>query len=207
MYIIGGTIGYNFAYSLSGDWTRAKGTFTLNARHSLLYLPISLLLGIRDRFFVNIFTKNKFKGEAHAVAASYLGKAHIDGVDAMQRRDVRIGEHTFALLWRGPISQGTGDASVKQEQSYGIFAPTLRQRHSSFTIGQRTEPYVMISRPFSNAYPLLGERNPMSKELSMDIREKFDTILETVKEPQSELSLAELALVSKIQIALIKHRQ
>ncbi|MDX9898914.1 MAG: hypothetical protein RBT62_08340 [Spirochaetia bacterium] len=38
----------------------------------------------------------------------------------------------------------------------------------------------------------------MSKELSMDIREKFDTILETVKEPQSELSLAELALVSKI---------
>ena len=54
---IGGSIGYNFAYSLSGDWTKAKGTMTLNARHSLLYLPFSLLLGVRDRFYVNIFIR------------------------------------------------------------------------------------------------------------------------------------------------------
>lgn len=98
---IGGSIGYNFSYSLSGDWTRAKGTFTVNARHSLLYLPISLLLGIRDRFFINIFTKNKFKGEAHAIAASFLRKANIDGLDAMHRRDVTIGDYLFVLLWRG----------------------------------------------------------------------------------------------------------
>lgn len=38
----------------------------------------------------------------------------------------------------------------------------------------------------------------MSKELGMDVTEIFDTILDSVKEPQSELSLAELALVSKI---------
>ncbi len=36
------------------------------------------------------------------------------------------------------------------------------------------------------------------EELDLDVSEKFDKILERVKEPQSELSLAELGLVSKI---------
>jgi metal-sulfur cluster biosynthetic enzyme len=35
-------------------------------------------------------------------------------------------------------------------------------------------------------------------ELQMDVREKFDAILARVKEPQSELSLAELGLVKKM---------
>ncbi len=35
-------------------------------------------------------------------------------------------------------------------------------------------------------------------ELPMDVREKFDAILARVKEPQSELSLAELGLVKKM---------
>jgi len=35
-------------------------------------------------------------------------------------------------------------------------------------------------------------------ELKMDIRDKFDKILDSVKEPQSELSLAELGLVKKL---------
>lgn len=39
----------------------------------------------------------------------------------------------------------------------------------------------------------------MSRELEMDVRDTFDSILDMVKEPQSELSLAELGLVSKIR--------
>lgn len=136
---IGGTIGYNFAYSLSGDWTRAKGTFTLNARHSLLYLPISLLLGIRDRFFINIFTKNKFKGEAHAVAASYLHNANIDGVDAMQRRDVMIGKHGFTLLWRGP------DQSKELETLLENLSEPGRLRH--FCSYPETKTFFIHYRP------------------------------------------------------------
>jgi len=38
----------------------------------------------------------------------------------------------------------------------------------------------------------------VSAELPMDIRGKFDAILDRVKEPQSELSLAELGLVKKL---------
>lgn len=103
---IGGSIGYNFAYSLTGDWTKAKGTMTLNARHSLLYLPFSLLLGVRDRFFMNIFTKRKLRGEAHLVEASYLRRANIDGVDSMDRLEAEAGGKRFVMLWRGADLSG-----------------------------------------------------------------------------------------------------
>ncbi|HQQ31797.1 MAG TPA: hypothetical protein PLO10_06215, partial [Rectinema sp.] len=45
---IGGAIGYNFAYKLKEPWKNAKGTFTLFPRHSLLYMPISLVVGNCD---------------------------------------------------------------------------------------------------------------------------------------------------------------
>lgn len=98
---IGGAIGYNFTYSLPPPYSSAKGTVTLSPRHSLLYLPVSRLIGVRDRYFVNLFTKKKLKGEGHVVAASHLKKAHIEGLDSMERRETRAGDTAFILLWRG----------------------------------------------------------------------------------------------------------
>ncbi len=97
---IGGVIGYNFSYALPAPYTSAKGTMTMSPRHSLLYLPISMLLGVSDRFFVNIFTKKKIKGEGHIVDARYLPKANIDGLDSMERRELEAGGKKFVLLWR-----------------------------------------------------------------------------------------------------------
>ena len=97
---IGGVIGYNFSYAMPAPYTSAKGTITMSPRHSILYLPVSRLLGVSDRFFVNVFTKKKLRGEAHIVDASYLRKANIDGVDAMERREVTAGGKSFVLLWR-----------------------------------------------------------------------------------------------------------
>ena len=96
---IGGSIGYNFAYSLPNPYTSAKGTITLSPRHSLLYLPFSLLIGVRDRFFVNVFTKKKLRGEGHIVEAGWLKKANITGMEQMERRDVQKGTKSFVLLW------------------------------------------------------------------------------------------------------------
>jgi hypothetical protein len=98
---IGGSIGYNFAFALPNPWASAKGTITLSPRHSMLYLPVSLLIGVRDRFFVNVFTKKKLRGEGHLVAAGYLKKANISGMDQMEQREVLKGEKRFVLLWRG----------------------------------------------------------------------------------------------------------
>jgi len=98
---IGGAIGYNFTYSLPGPYTNAKGTMTLSPRHSLLYLPFSLLLGMRDRYFINLFTKAKFLGEGHIITESYLRKTTMEGLATMERGEVRKGNQRFILLWRG----------------------------------------------------------------------------------------------------------
>lgn len=98
---IGGAIGYNFVYAMNQPFASAKGTLTLSPRHSLLYRPLSLLLGIRDRFFVNVFVKKKLRGEGHVVERKYLKKVRIDGIDAMERRETQRGDKSFVLLWRG----------------------------------------------------------------------------------------------------------
>jgi len=97
---IGGVIGYNFSYALPAPYTNAKGTITLSPRHSILYLPISKLLGVGDRFFVNVFTKKKLRGEAHLVDLKYLKKANIDGMAAMERRELVAKGKNFVALWR-----------------------------------------------------------------------------------------------------------
>lgn len=109
---IGGVIGYNFTYALPAPYTSAKGTITLSPRHSLLYLPFSRLLGIGDRFFVNVFTKKKFRGEGHIVDLKYMGKANIAGAESMERREVEAKGKTFALLWRRADLAATLEATL-----------------------------------------------------------------------------------------------
>jgi len=103
---IGGVIGYNFSYALSAPFTNAKGTMTLSPRHSLLYLPISMVLGVRDRFYVNIFTKKKLRGEAHLVESRYVGRAGIEGRASMESKQVQKSGKNFTLLWRGEDLSG-----------------------------------------------------------------------------------------------------
>ena len=111
---IGGSIGYNFVYSLStGPWVSAKGTITLSPRQSLLYLPISRFLGFTDRFFINLFTKKKIKGEAHIVSRATLRRARIDGLEEMSRREAEAGGKRFVLLWRGTDLSSELDALLQ----------------------------------------------------------------------------------------------
>lgn len=98
---IGGSIGHNFVYRLPEPWTEAKGTFTLSPRHSLLYLPFSLLVGIRDRYFVNLFTGKKLGGEAHLIEAGYARRLRIEGRETMESREMAAGGRRFLALWRG----------------------------------------------------------------------------------------------------------
>lgn len=129
---IGGAIGYNFVYALSGTWTSAKGTLTLSPRHSLLYFPISRLLGFRDRFYLNFFTKKRIRGEAHLVSKRYLRKSKIDGIAEMSRRDTEIGGRPFVLLWRGT------DLSKELEAVLAAVPDPTRLRHFCSFPGNKT---------------------------------------------------------------------
>ncbi|MBP7096503.1 MAG: hypothetical protein KBC36_10475 [Spirochaetia bacterium] len=98
---IGGAIGHNFTYALKEPWTEAKGAMTLSPRQSLLYLPLSRLIGFGDRFFANLYTKRAMLGEMHLVEAGHLRRAKIDGIGGMERREVRKGGKRFVMLWKG----------------------------------------------------------------------------------------------------------
>lgn len=97
---IGGAIGYNFVYKLKSPWKEVKGTFTFVPRHSLFYVPISMLIGNADRFFLNIFTDKKLIGEGHIVEMHHLRRAKIDEIDTMQSDRIERGGKTFVLFWR-----------------------------------------------------------------------------------------------------------
>lgn len=97
---IGGSIGYNFAYKLREPWKEAKGTFTLFPRHSLLYMPMSLLIGSSDRFYLNLFTEKKLAGEGHIIEKAHLRKAKIDGIAEMNKEEIERAGKTFFLFWR-----------------------------------------------------------------------------------------------------------
>jgi len=101
---IGGTIGYNFTHQLSKPFTQAKGTYTLQPRQSLLYLPLSLLIAGRDRFYMNLFIKGKLPGEGHILRKDYLRKMRttITGMDKMSRAEKELGGAVYVLLWDRP---------------------------------------------------------------------------------------------------------
>jgi hypothetical protein len=97
---IGGVIGYNFVYKLRDPWREAKGSFTFVPRHSMLYVPISYLIGNRDRFFMNLFADKRLAGEGHIVERGHLRRAKIEGIESMRRQEVTKRGARFVLLFR-----------------------------------------------------------------------------------------------------------
>jgi len=97
---IGGAIGFNFAYKLREPWKEAKGTFTLFPRHSLLYMPLSLLIGGSDRYYLNLYADRKLAGEGHIIEKKHLQKAKIEGIDEMQKVEKNRDGKTFIIFWR-----------------------------------------------------------------------------------------------------------
>jgi hypothetical protein len=99
---IGGCIGYHFTYALAAPFREAKGTFTLLPRHSLLYLPISILIRRHDRFYLQIFTDERLPGEGHILREDYYlkDKDRIAGAEAMRRDRVVMGGRAYVLLWK-----------------------------------------------------------------------------------------------------------
>ena len=117
---IGGAIGHNFTFRLKGPWTEAKGAMVLSPRQSLLYLPFSRLVGFRDRFFANLYTKDKLRAEMHLVEAGHLRRARIDGIERMERRELRRNGRRFVVL-----SAPKSDASVLERALESVPDPGI----------------------------------------------------------------------------------
>lgn len=120
---IGGAIGYNFVYKLHDPWKEAKGSFTFFPRHSLLYMPLSYLIGNRDRFFLNLFTDRRLAGEGHIIEKGHLKRAKIDNIERMEREEVAYAGKTFVLLWR------QGDLRVALKRTLEAMPEPARLSH------------------------------------------------------------------------------
>ncbi|WP_304223777.1 hypothetical protein [Gracilinema caldarium] len=101
---IGGAIGYNFTYTLKDPFTNAKGTFALIPRQSAFYMPVVLLLGGKDRYYLTIFTDRKLAGEGHIIEERYFKKISqtITGIEKLKQDRITKGKRTYVLLWDAP---------------------------------------------------------------------------------------------------------
>ncbi len=101
---IGGAIGYNFTYKLKEPFTSAKGTFVLMPRQSAFYMPIIVLSGRKDRYYLTLYTKQKLLGEGHIIEKRYYSfiARTITGHDSLQQCTIQKNNKTFILLWNTP---------------------------------------------------------------------------------------------------------
>ena len=101
---IGGVMGHNFTFTLKAPFTEAKGTFTLLPRHSVLYLPLSLIISRHDRFYLTLFTAADLLGEGNILAEKYFPRMRVDiaGIEKLKKTTVSKDGHDFILLFDNP---------------------------------------------------------------------------------------------------------
>ena len=92
---IGGYVGVVAEYVLEDEnYSKVKATISLLPHHSLLYLPISLLLGRKDRVYFLIYPKRKLKGRAHVLfgkkPSSLKGLPRFSFVDTVTLKGVNL---------------------------------------------------------------------------------------------------------------------
>jgi hypothetical protein len=98
---IGGLVGYHLRMSfISGSVESAFGTITLLPRHSLLYLPVSLLFRRFDRFFITLNLRRfPTTGSAHIFEERFYS-GHREGVGKqLKRSPLQIGSLRFLAFY------------------------------------------------------------------------------------------------------------
>lgn len=99
---VGGTIGYNFTYSMKKPFKEAKGIFTFLPRQSALFMPISLLLTKHDKCYLQLFVDGKLAGEGHIISKSHFPRAsrQILGIATLNKQEINHEGNNFILLWK-----------------------------------------------------------------------------------------------------------
>jgi len=88
---IGGYVGVVSEYDLKHEvYEKVKGTISLLPHHSLLYFPISLLLGRRDRVYILVYPKRKLKGKAHIAIGKIKDISNVSFKDEIELKGVVV---------------------------------------------------------------------------------------------------------------------
>ncbi|MFP4432397.1 MAG: hypothetical protein ACLFPV_14190 [Spirochaetaceae bacterium] len=99
---IGGTVGYNFVYSLSAPFRRLEGTLTTLPRHAVLYLPISVwILKREDLLLFTVYYDALPPGIGHIAEAERFrrGSIPLDDRENLDVTWITRERRTFSILW------------------------------------------------------------------------------------------------------------
>lgn len=102
---IGGLVGYHFKFTLQEPPGELSGTMTFLPRHTVLYLPFSLLAGRQDRLSLELALESAPPGQGHIVEARHYrhGWIHIDDEAGMSRTDVEESGTPFSIFYYNPL--------------------------------------------------------------------------------------------------------
>lgn len=102
---IGGLVGYHFRFALPEPPGELTGTMTFLPRHTVLYLPFSLLAGRQDRLSLELELTSSPPGQGHIVEVKHYrhGWIHIDGEADMSRADVDREGTLFSIFYYNPL--------------------------------------------------------------------------------------------------------
>ena len=141
---IGGLVGYhaNFLIKRQSPIAKIDATITLLPRHSLLYLPISMLIMRHDRLFVSIHLKSSLQGEAHLIETKYAAfrGPKISNAERLTREKVRWGPYDFYLYYELAAMRDKLNAFMRTHPDPGVV------RHVAMVPGQRKCFVFMIPR-------------------------------------------------------------
>ncbi len=103
---IGGTVGYNFVYTLADPFRRLEGTLTTLPRHAILYLPISQwILKREDLLLFTVYYDRLPPGIGHIAESERLrrGSIPIEDEENLDVTSVSAAKREFSILWYNPI--------------------------------------------------------------------------------------------------------
>lgn len=102
---IGGAIGYHANMTINNKGSllsRVEATITLLPRHSLLYLPISMLIRKYDRLFITMHLRRTPMEELHIIEKKYrkFSGARIVNVAKLKNEEIKWGKFVFFLYYK-----------------------------------------------------------------------------------------------------------
>lgn len=102
---IGGVVGYHFEYDTGALLGRVEGTMTFLPRHTVLYLPFSLLAGRQDRLSIVLHPENSPPGSGHIFDAHQHrgGWFPVEDEEEMERLPFNHGGRDFVILSYNPL--------------------------------------------------------------------------------------------------------
>ena len=142
---IGGMVGYHANLLIEGKdnpFSKVEATITLLPRHSLLYMPISLMIMRFDRLFITLHQRGKLSGEGHLIEKRYAGfrGPKITNAHRMDKVEIKWGDYDFLLYFEQVPLRDRFLSFVQKNPDPGII------RHIAFVAHQRKCFLFMIPK-------------------------------------------------------------